>query len=481
MTGPVLIFWVLIFIGLFAPAQFMLYLFFAAETFGGLSLLPPSAAGNVPVGTVCAAVLIAKSFVGRRRLSAFLNYAFDFRKLGLLTMFSLYMVVTAFLYPRLFAGSVKLYSLNAAGNISFLAPSSANITQPIYMLISIGMVFVFAYCGQNYMFRNNFLYASLFGAALLLGSGIIDMILGDAGREDLLLPFHNATYTLLDSVSIAGQKRVVGFMPEASSFGAACCSYLSFLAFNRQAYQGHLRKFGVPIVAIGLLIMIYLSTSSSAYIGLSVLTFVLVIKSIFAMVSVKTFTAAHVQKLLLIIGSAVASLVVFTCLSHAFLMHLQLLLDEVLLDKTSSSSYVERNSWTQAGVAAFWATHGVGVGVGSVRTSNWFVNFAASTGFIGLFLFGLFALKMLLPSNAYSDKASQHFATGLKLALIPEFAVSELVGTTPDPGTTMMLTLGLIYALTQKRKSTELCNTEETTLMPGQPTKTSVGADAPAA
>jgi len=478
MTWPALVLWVLILIGLFKPAKFMLYLFFAAGTFGGLSLLPPGAAGNVPVETVCAAVLVAKTFVGRRPLRVFLNYAVDFQKLGLLAMFSLYMVVTAFLFPRLFAGSVKVYSLNAAGNISFLSPSSANITQPIYMLVSTGMTFVFAYCGRNQTFRNDFLHASFFGATLLLGSGIIDMILGDAGREDVLLPFHNATYTLLNTVTIAGQKRVVGFMPEASVFGAACCANLSFLVLNRQAYCGRLRNFGVPVVAIGLLMMIYLSTSTSAYIGLAALAFVLVVKFIFEMVFVKHFTAAYFRKFLWIIGGAAAGLVVFSLLSHAYLMHVRLLLDEVLFEKNSSSSYFERNSWTQAGIAAFWTTHGLGVGFGSLRTSNWFVNFAASTGFVGLFLFGIFALKMVLPSRVYPDALSRHFSNGLKLALIPEFAVGLLVGTTPNPGPTMMLTLGLIFALRQKRNTAAVANAVETTRIPRRPVKMVAGSGA---
>ncbi len=280
---------------------------------------------------------LQESFVGRRQFMALLNYALDFRKLGLLAMFGLYMVVTAFLFPRIFAGSVELYALNAADNLSLLSPSSANITQSIYMLVSIGMTFVFAYRGQNLKFRNDFLYASFFGATILLASGIIDMLLGGAGREGLLIPFHNATYHLLDTVEVAGQKRVVGFMPEASIFGAACCANLSFLVFNRQAYSGWLRKFGVPVVALGLLIMIYLSTSSSAYIGLAVLAFVLVLKSVFGVVSVSHVTVSRVRKFLWIICGSVVCVVVFASLPHGFFIHLRLLLDEVLFEKTSSS------------------------------------------------------------------------------------------------------------------------------------------------
>ena len=479
MTWPALVLWLLIVVGLFAPVQFMLYLYFAVEAFGGLSLLPPSVAGNVPVETMCAAVLFAKVFFGRREFVSLLNYALDFRKLGLLAIFGLYIVVTAFLYPRIFAGSVKLYSLNAADNLSLLVPSAANLTQSIYMLVSIGLTFVFAYCGQNSAFRNSFLYASFVGAVLLLASGVVDMILGDMGRENWLQPFHNATYHLLDTVEIAGQKRVVGFMPEASLFGAACCSSLSFLVFNRQCYSGWLRSFGVPVVALGLLLMVYLSTSTSAYVGLAVLAIVFVLNAILSMMSITYVTNAHAIKFVSFIGVSAVCVVVFASLSDGFLMHIRLLLDEVLFQKTSSFSYVERNSWTQTGIAAFLTTDGIGVGVGSIRTSNWFINFAASTGVVGILLFGIFALKMLLPPSSYPDKSSRQFANGLKLALIPEFTVGLLMGTTPDPGGTLMLTLGLLFALRQMRNVTAVASAVETKRIPYRPAETPEGNGTP--
>ena len=348
------------------------------------------------------------------------------------------------------------------------------------MLVSIGMTFVFAYCGQDPTFRKDFLNAIFFGATLLLASGLIDMILGAAGQEDLLLPFHNATYHLLSTVEVAGQKRVVGFMPEASVFGAACCAKLSFLVFNRQSYSGRLRDFGVPVVVIGLFIMIYRSTASSAYIGLAVLALLFVLKSIFGMVSATHVTVSRARNLLWIIGGGAVCGVIVACLPHAFLMHVRLLLDEALFEKRSSSSYLERNAWTQAGVAAFWATHGFGVGVGSIRTSNWFVNFAASTGFIGLLLFGSFALKVLWPPRFYPDKSSRHFSNGLKLAMIPGFVVGLLVGTTPDPGTTIMLTLGLLFALRQKRNTAVLASAIDATGVPRRPVNTTAGNDASA-
>jgi len=450
MTWPAIMLWILILYGVFAPATFALYLFFGVSVFGGLSLLPPGAAGNVPPETICAALLIGKTFVGRKRFMTFLSYALDMRKLGILAVFSVYAVITAFLYPRLFAGTVRLYALNFAGNLSGLSPTSANITQTIYMLISIGMAFVFAYSGQRPEFRKHFLHASLLSASLLLFSGFLDMGLGGAGQEALLAPFHNATYHLLDDVSIAGQKRVVGFMPEASSFGGACCGSLAFLLFNRAIYEGSLRKWVLPLVAAGLTYMIYASTSSGGYVGLAIIAAIAALRFVMQIAFIKRFTPVQLRMIVSAIVATCAVAVALVLLPRSVFEHMYTLLDVVLFQKSTSSSYLERNSWTQAGIAAFWATDGIGVGVGSIRTSNWLVNFAASTGVIGLVLFGSFVLRTLIGSKGYPDPKSRKFATGLKLALLPGFVVGSLSGTTPDPGSGMLLTLGLIYALRQK-------------------------------
>jgi hypothetical protein len=450
MTWPAIILWILILVGMYAPVTFALYLFFCVTVFGGLSLLPPGAAGNVPPETICAALLIAKTFSTRKRVMTLLNYALDMRKLGILGLFSVYVVVTAVIYPRLFAGTVRLYALNFASNMSFLEPTSANITQTIYMLISIGIGFVFAYSGQRPEFRRHFLYASLLNASLLLLSGFIDMGFGAIGHEDLLDPFHNATYHLLDNVTVAGQKRIVGFMPEASVFGGACCTSLAFLLFNRRIYDGWLHKWVVPSVAAGLCYMIYASTSSGGYVGLGVIAAVATVRFIMEMTFTQRFTPSQLRTLISTIAAVSAAGIAFLFLPKSLLDHLYTILDATLFQKSTSSSYLERSSWTHAGILAFWATDGIGVGVGSVRTSNWLVNFAASTGVIGLVLFGSFVVRTLVGSKGFADARAQTFASGLKLALLPGLVVESLSGTTPNPGSGMLLTLGLIYALRQR-------------------------------
>jgi len=453
MTWPVFVLWALLLLSLFAPRWFILYFLMTSGVFGGLSLLQPGIAGNVPLTTICAAILIFKTF--RKNLRSLLNIAFDLRKLGLLGILGLYAVASAFIYPRLLAGTVLLYPENGVGAVQFLAPTSSNITQSIYMLTSIGIAMVFGVSGQSPEFRRQFLSATLFGAAALLASGIIDVGLGNAGREDLLAPFHNAAYGLLDDTYIAGQRRVVGFLPEASAFGSACCGSLAFLVFNRGSFDGAARRWVVPIVSIGLAAMVYLSTSSSGYLG--GIALLLLMAGTFAteFIFAKQMTQTTLTRILAAIGILLAVAVIVASLPHDLLDHLRLLFDTVLFDKSASSSFIERNSWTQAGIAAFWQTDGVGVGVGSIRTSNWPVDFAASTGVIGIALLGGFAIRMFC-TLSFPDAAAGRFATGLKLALVPGLVMSAVAGTTPDPGIGMMLCFGLIYALAQKPVSEEL-------------------------
>lgn len=60
------------------------------------------------------------------------------------------------------------------------------------------------------------------------------------------------------------------------------------------------------------------------------------------------------------------------------------MVDTVVFQKTSSESYIERSGWTRYGWKAFLATEGWGVGLGSARTSNWYVSILSNTGLSAL-------------------------------------------------------------------------------------------------
>lgn len=219
MTAPVIVLWLAILGALTVRRDMMLYLFNATVAFGGMTMLPPGLTGglNLPAQTVCAAMLIGLCLFDPAIRARIALWAMDIHRLGVLALFGIFGALSAMILPRLFAGTIPVFSLNAAASESLLHPSSANFSQMIYILVSVGMVFVVAACSTQTGFLQRFLNSVAAAGIMLVLSGVADAIFGGLGREDLLAGFHNASYNLLDNEMIAGTKRIVGFMPEAST------------------------------------------------------------------------------------------------------------------------------------------------------------------------------------------------------------------------------------------------------------------------
>ena len=449
MTWPAALLWVLIIIGALSRGPMIIYLFSGTIIFGALTLLPSELTGglNLPAQIVCAAVLIGKVFISAENRAIGLNLAQDVRKLGLLAIFGIYAALTSLLLPRLFAGDVMVFSLNAAASQSPLAPTSANFTQTVYLLVSLGITFSFAVAARSPMFMQQYIRSVLLAGVLLVASGVLNAVVNAAGQPALLDAFHNASYATLSDVSIAGQQRVVGLMPEASVYGEMCCLVLSFILFNYRVFEPVLRKRVVPLTIISLVVITVLSTASTGYVGLIVIAAVQAIRVVgrFLLVSFRSVSPA--KSLLFVLSAVIIGGIGVSLIPSATVAHYQDLINVLLFQKTSSSSYIERSSWTAAGVNAFFVTHGVGIGVGSIRTSNWFVNITASTGVIGVGLIILFVMNLLSPLQKYAAPDMKAFARGLKLCLIPAGAMIGISGTTPDPGVWIMSIFGLLFAL----------------------------------
>ncbi|HET6375311.1 MAG TPA: hypothetical protein VFF88_04620, partial [Methylocella sp.] len=123
-------------------------------------------------------------------------------------------------------------------------------------------------------------------------------------------------------------------------------------------------------------------------------------------------------------------------------------LDTLIFKKTESDSYLGRTMWTQVAMQAFFATNGLGVGLGGARTSNWFASILSNTGIFGTILLFGFILRLYFRRYHGANPLTAEFVTALKFSLIPQFAMLALSGTNPDIGTGMASALGLIAALT---------------------------------
>jgi hypothetical protein len=445
---PELVLWLLFFWGAVSRTPLLLYVYAVSVIFGALSMLPPQVSGlNIPAQATCGIFLLMKIFLRADNLAVSLRQAVDVRKLGLLGLFAVYCAFTAVILPRLFKGQVMLYSLNSAKAESALAPATANFDQLFYILAAIGMTFAVSAAARFDSFRIHYYRAILWAASGVVLSGIIELTFNTLHISDLLAEFHNATYRSLDNAGIAGVHRVVGFMPEASVYGSMCITFLSFLVFNFNSFEPKARRRLVPALIAGLTAMGLLSTSSTAYVGLFIFLSLYLARLFYGLVLIPVRSSSRLRQAVYVAAATLVLVALLLVFGQFLFAKFHNLLNGILFDKTKSSSYLERSRWTHAGLAAFFKTHGVGVGIGSVRTSNWFINLLASTGVLGVALFFGFIARVAYRSMTVSNPVDRQTAANLFLSLVPQLAMTWISGTTPDPGMWAMSLLGLAYSI----------------------------------
>jgi hypothetical protein len=447
-TWPAIVFWILIAISFAVRGPLLLlYLFYILGSFGTLVMVPGNIVGgaNLLPQSVCALFLVAKLLLRPNAPARVAALALDPQRLGVLALFLLWGLLTAYAMPRLFAGRVDVVPINAfVPDPQPLSPTAANITQSAYMFLSTAMVFAFAITAGEPSFRRHFLRANLVGAIVVIITGIVD--LATQGTE-LLAPFRNATYALLTDVEILGSKRVVGLMPEASTYGSLCVGFLSTLVFLRPSFEPPSRQVFVPLVIFGLFAVALLSTSSTAYVGLIILAAAYGLSVLRRLKS-----PSPASRLGLISELAFLTLAAFVLLGIYILDPTMFdpfsdMVDTLVFQKTATASYIERAAWTRSAWEAFLGTDGLGVGLGGARTSNWYVSILSNTGLIGGVLMGIFILQCLLRRAPKNTASAAEMLTGLKFSLLPTLVMSAVSGTTPDFGAASAAVFGTITAL----------------------------------
>ncbi|QBR72485.1 hypothetical protein CU048_15660 [Beijerinckiaceae bacterium] len=449
MTWPGVLFWILLIIGVFTRGPFLLYLFFAFGPFMALAMIPNESVGvNLVAQSVCAVFLICKMVLFNGQLRLAFDTAIDPARLGLLFIFLIYGYFTAYVMPRLFSHLVEVIPINA--NVPWavpLEPTSANFTQPAYMTLSIGMALAFYLAGGNASFRRHFLQAVLVGSFVLIGTGLVDIVFSAVGLGDTLDVFRNAKYGLLVNVEMAGARRVVGLTPEASSFGSACVGAAASLAFLRPCFDNPFwRDRLVPVAIFGSIAMAALSTSSTAYVGLAIFGLVYGGNWLRRALSPDAPARESLKWEAGLVLAATFMLVAVIVLAPNMLDSVYEMIDQTIFKKTESDSYAERSMWTRVGMEALYTTGGLGVGLGSERTSNWYVGILCNTGIIGSALLAWFIVRLYI-QRCRGDRLMAEFATALKFSLLPGFVMGALAGTTPDLGVGVGATLGLIASL----------------------------------
>jgi hypothetical protein len=459
MTWPAIVALVLIAICLIPRSPLpLLYLSFILSTITTLSLNPIEGGTNILPGAVCAAFFVCKIVLAGDRLPKAVDAAIEPAKLNILFVFLAYALFTAYVLPRLFARMVEVVPINPDSTWPVaLTPTSANYSQSAYLTLSVGVTLAFFLQGENSSFRRHFIQAVLVGGLSLIVTGIADFTLTTLGDTDLLEPFRNAKYALLTNAEVEGDKRIVGLMPEASAFGSSCVASVATLAFLRPCLENRwLRNLLAPLTIFGLVAMAVGSLSSTAYGGLGVFGAAYAANWLRRALSPDAPAREALKWEAIAVVAAVVILLAIVALAPDLMKPIYERLDALIFKKSESTSFDDRTRFTKTALNAFFATDGLGVGFGSVMTSNWFVAILSSTGIFGAVLLFIFILRLYILRCRNADPRTREFAMGLKFALVPYFAMQAAVGTTPDIGVPAASAMGLLASLTSTDEKSSL-------------------------
>ena len=452
---PIAVFWSAAVWTLFRRKQALLYLFFASMSFGSFAAIPTEVTGGLTLTPtpIVAMLLIARQLGSARGMAQ----AFDaaMKRSGLLLLFLFWLVacvVTVFM-PRFFANMVQIVPVRAGAlsDTALLVPTVQNVSQFIYIGISVLAVFSFAGMLREPSMRRHALAALCLGAAMTVLTGLLDLASQFLPLDSVLELFRTASYALLTDVEILDSKRVVGLMPEASSFGGLSLTFLAALYFFRRAMpQGTLRDRVVPVLMGLLLLLAWLSTSSAAYLGIGV--FGAAAAAEWCWRALAAGRNPYLRRGLsseFWLGAAALGVALWIVIAVPQILDpMREMIDVMVLQKSGTSSFEERNMWTRVSWQALMATHGLGVGLGGTRASNFAVALASNVGLLGAAFYFMFVLQSLLLRRARpGDKEGRALLSAIRWSYLPPFATSLMVGTAPDFGLSNAFLYGFAAAI----------------------------------
>jgi hypothetical protein len=440
---------VLLLWGLVSRGPLLLYVFFGTWSFGAFAAIPTELTAGVTLTPAwIASVFIFGKIVLEEGPERVVRALLDPKKLGLLTFCGIYAVISAVFFPKLFAGTIDVFpmrlDLEMENRPVPLVPTTANLTQTLYFLITV------VTCAASYFLclRPNMLKhsinAMLFGGVVAIITGVLDWATGLTGTGALLEPFRTASYSLMTNAEMLNTKRIVGLTPEASAYAGTTLGFLGPLLFLRNAYQTRLtRDVWVPLVCVLLTGMVMMSTSSSGYVGLIVLA--ATAAAHWAWIAQQNRGSATTA-VVVVYGGAVAMLALIAMRPEILDVPIEFF-NEVVLRKTSSSSFAGRSLWNEVSMRAFFESWGLGVGLGGARASSWPVSVLANIGLVGAALLVAFLVHIGLGRTVSPTPTNRIMTMGIKFSFLPGLIVGALVQTSVNIGLANAWMFGIVGAL----------------------------------
>lgn len=366
-----------------------------------------------------------------------------------LVLFTFYGVAGAVILPFIFAGVIDVAPLRP------IFTSDPFATQPLVFtpqnLTSAGYLFTTmlgAVCAYGAVqaagAERRVARVGAIVAITHAGLGLASVVLAGTPLTAFFKFFRNALYNQLDQ-DVAGLSRMSGIFAEPSNYAGYGFIYFVFVT---ELWLRHIDRRWTGWGSALLFVALIISTSTTAYIGISAYAVILMLRQICFPHTVS------VQKLVpMAFGAlAIAALIVGTLVIRPETLRVvEVVYRIMIVNKSESESGLVRLMWARQGIEAFWASGGLGVGVGSFRSSSLGTAILGSMGVIGIATYTAQMLRVFQPfrRSTYVESADARINVGVAAAwtVIVMSVPSFVSAPSPDPGLNWGLLAGIALGL----------------------------------
>ncbi len=358
----------------------------------------------------------------------------------------LYGVASAYLLPRLFAGTSEIIPLGMTayddtGSTVPLGPVSSNLTQSIYLaanLLCFAVTVAVASTPAGFQAVLSGLLACAIGNIVF---AVLDLGTYFTGTQEILSFIRNARYTLHIDVEVAGIKRTVGSFTEASQFARTT---LGTSAFAGTLWLCGYRPLLTGWVAAISLLMLLASTSTTGVVGAPFVALMLYGTALMRCGVHRDRRFSSMAVLLAPVAGLMALVVL--ALDRGLASFFMDYLNMTVLDKPSTDSGIERGSWNTFALKNFFDSWGFGVGLGTMRASSFALAILGSVGIPGALLYLAFLTTALLPKRTPPLSLASDIQLAARNACLGLIVGDLLVGPVLDQGLYFQMLAGLCAA-----------------------------------
>jgi hypothetical protein len=360
-----------------------------------------------------------------------------------------YSVIGAFTLPFLFSTTVEVVPLRPSNNplgltVFPLRFSPQNITTAGYMLTTL-----LAAVSAHSAVRRPGASSQVVRLASVIGLTQVAIGWGAAFARGTPLQavfdwFRNGYYMQLDQ-SFEGVARLTGISPEPSLYASFS---LIWFVFNTELWLRSVDRRWTGPASLALFLTLAASTSTTAYVGLSAYAAVILVRQVFFVGTIPAAKGLVIGACLLTLLAGVLALAIG---SEEIARTLSRMFRLTTTEKLDSSSAAARMFWAKQGLNAFVQSWGLGIGVGSFRSSSILTAVIGSSGLIGIVSLVIYLFTVFRPfagstwrrTGAFDTDVSSAAAWTVIMVLIP----ASVSAPSPDPGLVWGLLAGMCLGL----------------------------------